>query len=316
MTVGIAIALYNGARFLEAQLDSLRLQTCPADQVVLCDDGSKDDTVAVVRNYIEKYSLQECWQLHINEENLGYAKNFYKAMSLCNTDLVYMCDQDDLWKADKLEKMNAVMAERQDISLLLCKGGVIDAEGSALHGMLIEESSESGAITPVTPMEVLRTLSWTGMLMCIRKEFLDKWQQMLYPAKAPHDFALALCAADTGVFYTYDYVGAFHRRHENNAAKEEHRIWKMLNLNTKLRDMGMYNQYLEQLISAALPLSEGTLSMLSVRYEKALGREQALRQRRLGQLLRVYRSDRSGLLRPVSLLCDIWLLIFGDYSQL
>ena len=59
MTVGIALALYNGARFLEAQLDTLRLQTCPPDQVVFCDDGSKDDTVAVVRNYIEKYNLQD-----------------------------------------------------------------------------------------------------------------------------------------------------------------------------------------------------------------------------------------------------------------
>ncbi len=316
MTVGIAIALYNGARFVEAQLDSLRLQTCPADQVVLCDDGSKDNTVSIVRRYIEKHDLYGRWQLHINEENLGYAKNFYKAMSLCNTDLIYMCDQDDLWKADKLEKMNAVMAQRQDISLLLCKGGVIDAKGEALHGMLIEESSETGAITAVTPAQVLRTLSWTGMLMCVRREFLMQWQEKLYPARAPHDFALALCASDSGSFYTYDYVGAFHRRHDNNTANEEHRIFKMLNLKTKLRDMNAYNRYLEQLMDAALPLSQDTLCMLDYRLEKAQARERALRQRNLRSLLKVYFPDRSGLLRPVSLLCDIWLILFGDRSEL
>ena len=310
MTVGIALALYSGARFLEAQLDTLRLQTCPPDQVVFCDDGSKDDTVAVVRNYIEKHNLQDRWQLHINEENLGYAKNFYRAMSLCHTDLIYPCDQDDLWKSDKLEKMNRIMADHPEISLLMCKGGVIDAEGGALHGLLIEESKETGDLTPIAPAQVLRSLSWTGMLMCVRKAFLDQWQQMLYPAKAPHDFALALCAADTGVFYTYDYVGAFHRRHENNAANEEHRIRKMLNLKTKLRDMGMYNQYLEQLLSAALPLSEGTLSMLSVRYEKALGREQALRNKRLAQLIRLYITDKGNMLRLSSFVCDIWLILF------
>lgn len=316
MTVGIAIALYNGARFLEAQLDSLRTQTCPADQVVLCDDGSKDDTVAVVRNYIEKHGLQDRWQLHINEKNLGYAKNFYTAMSLCNTDLIYMCDQDDLWKADKVEKMNAVMDQRQDIALLLCKGGVIDADGEALHGMLIEESNETGAIASVTPEEVLRALRWTGMLMCVRREFLMQWLEKVYPAQAPHDFALALCAADQGAFCTYDYVGAFHRRHDNNTAKEEHRLRKMLNLNTKLRDMGMYNRYLEELVGATLPLSENTLSMLAYRLEKAHAREFALRQRKLFQLLKVYFTDRTGLLRPVSLLCDIWLLLFGDYSKI
>lgn len=316
MTVGIAIALYNGARFLEAQLDTLRQQTCPPDQVVLCDDGSKDDTVAVVRNYIEKHGLQDRWKLYLNEENLGYAKNFYKAMSLCNTDLIYMCDQDDLWKADKLEKMNGVMADHPEISLLMCKGGVIDADGGALHGLLIEQSKETGALTSITPAEVLRSLSWTGMLMCIRRDFLNQWQELVCTARAPHDFALALCAADTGVFFTYDYVGAFHRRHDNNAANEEHRIWKMLNLKTKLRDMGMYNLYLEQLTEAALPLSEQTLTMLAYRLEKAHAREQALRQRRFGKLMKVYFSDRSGLLRPVSLLCDLWLLVFGDYSQL
>lgn len=316
MTVGIAIALYNGARFLEAQLDTLRLQTCPPDQVVFCDDGSEDDTVAVVRNYIEKHNLQDRWQLHINKENLGYAKNFYRAMSLCQTDLIYPCDQDDLWKADKLEKMNHVMISHPEIALLMCKGGVIDAEGGALHGLLIEESKETGAITPVSPAEILRSLSWTGMLMCIRKEFLQQWQQRVCSARAPHDFALALCAADLGSFYTYDYVGAFHRRHDNNAANEEHRIWKVLNLKTKLRDMGMYNLYLEQLSAVALPLSEDTLSMLTYRLEKARAREQALRQRKFGKLMKVYMSDRSGLLRPVSFLCDLWLLIFGDYSQL
>ncbi len=316
MTVGIAIALYNGARFVEAQLDTLRLQTCPPDQVVFCDDGSKDDTVAIVQSYIEKHSLQDRWQLHINEENLGYAKNFYRAMSLCHTDLIYPCDQDDLWKSDKLEKMNAIMASHPEIALLLCKGGVIDAEGGALHGLLIEESKETGALTAISPTDILRSLSWTGMLMCVRKDFLRNWEKTLYPVKAPHDFALALCASDSHAFYTYDYIGAFHRRHDNNTANEEHRIGKMLNLKNKLRDMGMYTLYLEQLAQAALPLSETTLSMLAHRLEKARAREQALRQRQAGKLIKVYLSDRSGLLRPVSFLADLWLLIFGDYSQL
>ncbi len=316
MTTGIAIALYNGARFLEDQLDTLRLQTLPPDRVVLCDDGSKDNTVEIVRNYIEKYNLQDKWQLYINEQNLGYAKNFYTAMSLCNTDIIYMCDQDDLWKADKLEKMNRIMEDRSEISLLMCKGGVIDANGDALHGLLISETKETGVLTPVSSKEVLRSLSWTGMLMCIRKEFLDKWRDLLYPAQAPHDFALALCAADLGSFYTYDYVGAFHRRHDNNAANEEHRISKVLNLKTKLRDMKMYNGYLEQLLLVQLPLSENTLSMLSYRLECAKGREQAIRQRKMLQLLKTYASDRSGLLRLISFFCDVWLMLFGDYSNL
>ena len=316
MTTGVAIALYNGARFLEEQLDTIRCQSCPPDRVVMCDDGSTDDTVAIARNYIEKHQLQERWSVSVNEQNLGYAKNFYRAMSLCGTDLIYMCDQDDVWKADKIERMNQVMADHPDISLLMCKGGVMDADGNAMHGLLISESKQTEAVLPVYSPEVLRSLSWTGMLMCVRKAFFDKWQEVLYPIQAPHDFALALCASDHKSFYTYDYVGAFHRRHDNNAANEEHRISKVLNLKTKLRDSVKYNGYLEGMVKGELPLSQQTLDMLADRFEKACTRESALRNGQLLKLIRLYAADRGRVLRLPSFLCDIWLVLFGDRSDL
>lgn len=316
MSVGVAIALYNGERFLEEQLDSIRCQSCPPDQVVMCDDGSKDNTVAVVRAYIEKHQLQERWNISVNQQNLGYAKNFYHAMSLCNTDLIYMCDQDDIWKTDKIEKMNKVMADRPDISLLMCKGGVMDAEGKPVHGLLISESKETEKVEAVQPAVVFRSLSWTGMLMCVRKDFLNRWKDVLHPVQAPHDFALAICASDCGTFFTYDYVGAYHRRHDNNAANEEHRISKVLNLKTKLRDSVKYNGYLKSLEGAQLPLSQKTLGMLSERLEKACARESALRKGQMWQLLKLYSADRGRTLRIPSFLCDIWLVLFGDRSKL
>ena len=316
MTTAVAIALYNGARFLVEQLDSIRCQSCPPDQVVMCDDGSTDDTVAIARSYIEKHHLQENWSVHINEQNLGYAKNFYHAMSLCDADLIYMCDQDDVWKSDKIEKMNRVMTGHSDISLLMCKGGVIDANGNPLHGVLISESKETEEITPIPPATVLRSLSWTGMLMCIRRDFLQKWNEVLYSVQAPHDFALALCASEYHAFYVYDYVGAFHRRHDNNAANEEHRISKVLNLKTKMRDLVKSNGYLEGLVNGELPLSQQTLDKLAERFEKGNKREAALRNRQLFKLIQLYMADRGKMLRLPSFLCDIWLILFGDRSEL
>jgi hypothetical protein len=152
--------------------------------------------------------------------------------------------------------------------------------------------------------------------MCVRKEFLDQWQSVLYSVPAPHDFALALCAADNNTFCTYDYVGAFHRRHENNAANEEHRISKVLNLQTKLRDSVKYNGYLEGLIMGNLPLSQKTLDMLRERYERAKDRETFLRKGSLFRLIRLYVKDGGKFLRLKSFLCDVWLVVFGDRSEL
>ena len=244
MTVAIAIALYNGEKFIEKQLDTLRLQTVKPDQVVLCDDCSTDNTFNLVEEYINRFSLQDSWKIYKNEENLGYAKNFYHAMELCDCELIYLCDQDDVWREDKIEKMNSVMEKNPNISLLMCKGGVIDAEGEDLHGLMIKKAKETHSIMPITVENILRVFDWTGMLMCVRKNFFDTRKDIISKIRAPHDFVLALCAADCNEFYVYDYVGAYHRRHSNNAANEEHRISKLLNLKRKLRDIDNYNNYL------------------------------------------------------------------------
>ena len=311
MTVSVAIALYNGERFIEQQLDTVRLQTVKPSQVVLCDDCSSDGTITAVTEYIRKYSLQDSWQLFKNEKNLGYAKNFYHAMELCEGDIIYLCDQDDIWKADKIEKMNKAMEENPDIALLMCKGGVVDAEGEDLQGLLIKKADQTGEVKQVTVEEIFQVFDWTGMLMCVRKGFFEERKAIISEIPAPHDFVLALSAADRGEFYTYDYVGAYHRRHENNAANEEHRISKLLNLKRKLRDIDNFNRYLEGIAGSKISVKEDTMKMLNARLEKSQQRKKALEAKSLKQVFKVYLSDNQRMLRPVSFVCDVWLALFG-----
>lgn len=311
MTVSIAIALYNGERFVEQQLDSLRTQTVVPDQVIMCDDGSKDNTVDVVKNYIEKHSLQDKWKIYSNEKNLGYAKNFYHAMELCDGDLIYLCDQDDIWKNQKIEKMNKVMAQNPKISLLMCKGGVIDQNGDSLHGVMIKESKDTENLTQITSKEILKALQWTGMLMCVRKTFFQEIKECVSLISSPHDFILALCAADKGEFFVYDYIGAFHRRHNNNTANEEHNVMKTLETNRKLRDINDYNNYLLGAIEGNLSIKDETLALLKLRYEQSKQRETALKTRSLKLILKIYFSDKKRLLRFSSFLSDVWIVLFG-----
>ena len=311
MTVSVALALYNGEKFIEKQLDTLRLQTVKPNQVVLCDDGSSDNTVNIVNEYIKKYSLGDSWKVCKNPQNLGYAKNFYHAMDLCDGDLIYLCDQDDIWKNDKIEKMNKVMEENPNISLLMCKGGVIGADDEELHGMMIKKADETEKVTKISVEDIIRIFDWTGMLMCVRKEFFEQRKSIISEISAPHDFVLALSAADCEQFYVYDYVGAYHRRHDNNAANEEHRISKILNLKRKIRDIDNYNGYLYNVANSNIEIQKNSMNMLEERLIKSQQRKQALEEKNIRKLFKLYFSDDKKMLRPISFLCDTWLVLFG-----
>ena len=118
MKISVAMATYNGAQYIEEQLESIRIQTMPVDEVRICDDGSLDDTVEVICHYIREHGLESSWSVEVNQENLGYASNFMKAVGLTNGDYVFFCDQDDIWIADRAERMIGLMEAHPDMLLL------------------------------------------------------------------------------------------------------------------------------------------------------------------------------------------------------
>lgn len=315
MTTAVACALYNGERFLLKQLDSIREQTQKPDRVVLCDDGSTDGTVSLVRAYIDRYQLQDTWTLIENEQNLGYARNFFKAMSLCDTDLIFLADQDDLWKQDKIEQMASVMQMHPEINLLSCKFEIIDQNDQVQHGMLARPQKDTFALHPVSNLDLLRGFYWLGMLMCVRKTFLLEILPVAKDLKIAHDRVLSHCAADQGGFYDFQYVGAFHRRHENNTEREEHRVAKLLNLPQKIKEIAILKKLWEDMLETELPIGEESRRQIQDRLALLDVRDQVLRQKSLIGVLRLYGKDKGTYLRRNSMLCDIWLVCFGKSPE-
>ncbi|MFQ8981360.1 MAG: glycosyltransferase [Waltera sp.] len=118
MRISVAMATYNGARFITEQLDSIRLQSLPVDQVILRDDGSSDQTLEIVREYLETYELAPAWRITQNGKRLGYAENFRAAVEETDGDYVFFCDQDDIWEPDRVEDMVSEMEKRREILVL------------------------------------------------------------------------------------------------------------------------------------------------------------------------------------------------------
>src|SRR5690348_14254665 len=107
--ISVAMATYNGARFVTEQLDSIAGQTQLPVEVVICDDRSTDETVSILESFAAKAPFRVT--LHRNDEQLGYRLNFKKAVSFCTGDLIAFCDQDDVWHPDKLKTLSAQFGE-------------------------------------------------------------------------------------------------------------------------------------------------------------------------------------------------------------
>lgn len=130
MKLSVALATFNGASHLPSQLASLSTQSRLPDELVVSDDGSTDDTVAI----IESFASEAPFEVRIlqNSRNLGYAQNFGSALQACTGDLVFLCDQDDIWFNDKIETLCAAAMTNTAIHLFLNDAELTDAEGTPL----------------------------------------------------------------------------------------------------------------------------------------------------------------------------------------
>ena len=97
--VSVAMTTYNGEKYLREQLDSIYSQTMVPDEVVVVDDCSTDGTITILEEYKQKYGLK----YYQNQFNIGYNKNFERAIGLCKGEYIALSDQDDIWLPEKIE---------------------------------------------------------------------------------------------------------------------------------------------------------------------------------------------------------------------
>lgn len=111
MKISVCLATYNGASFIIRQLDSVLSQLNESDQVIVVDDRSKDNTVELIK---QKYENRV--EIYVNEVNMGAIKSFENALGIANGDVIFLCDQDDIWEENKVSKViNAFQKENADL---------------------------------------------------------------------------------------------------------------------------------------------------------------------------------------------------------
>ncbi len=104
MTIGCALTTYNSNAYLEQQLETLVNQLCPFDEVIIVDDASTNDTVQRLNRFIADHQLIN-WKIFRHEQNQGFIQTFQDALFHSSSDLIFLCDHDDLWYPQKTKVM-------------------------------------------------------------------------------------------------------------------------------------------------------------------------------------------------------------------
>lgn len=196
MRISVAMCTYNGEQFLNAQLESIVSQSQLPYELVVCDDGSTDTTIEILRRFAATAPFSV--RIICNPINLGSTKNFEQAIELCSGDLIALCDQDDVWRSNKLAQLSATFSLDKTIGGIFSNAELIDSESKFLERNLwrsvrffpktLNTSDETQMIRTLLKFNVV-----TGATLMIRADL--RKQILPIPSSWIHDAWIAFMLA-------------------------------------------------------------------------------------------------------------------------
>ena len=217
--VSVAMCTYNGAKYLSQQLESIANQTTRVDELIVCDDGSTDNTLEVIRLFAKSSSFPVA--IHSNKENLGSTKNFEKCMLLCQGDIIFLCDQDDMWRTDKVEKQVNYLKKYPGKDAVFSDGMMIGDDSQPTGRTIWQEIEFNKSMQEDwingKPHEILfNGFVVTGATLALRKSCLERL--MPFPTNVPdliHDAWIAMVLSlEEKIGFIADTLISY-RRHES-----------------------------------------------------------------------------------------------------
>ena len=212
--VDIVVTTFNGEKYIAEQLDSLLAQTCRDIRIHIHDDGSTDGTEQIVREYIRKDSRIR-W--HRNPRNLGYVFNFLRGVRRTEAEYVMLCDQDDIWYADKVEKTLDAMKKAEKTTggapvLVFTDAEIYDGRMGEKRSFQRESHYDTKKVD-IAPL--LMENKCIGCTVMVNRTLVGRLTHLPKDIRV-HDWWLALIAAAFGRVVYLDEMTLRYRQHENN----------------------------------------------------------------------------------------------------
>lgn len=217
--VSICIAVYNGESFLQEQLESVLSQLLVGDEVIVVNDASNDRSLLILQNINSPLI-----KVYTNSQNLGVIKSFERALNMATNDIIFLCDQDDIWLKGKRLAFVSAFENHPKATIVISDAKVINANGqiTASSFMNARQGFKSGFFSTIFKNRYL------GCAMAIRRSVLKS--ALPIPNYVPmHDMWIGLIGNLTGKVVYISEPFLLYRRHDKNASPVKRQsIHKML----------------------------------------------------------------------------------------
>ncbi len=221
VTTEVILCTYNGSAYIADQLRSILEQTSSINKISIYDDLSSDDTVAKIHEFVRQRPAQQqqLFNIQVNPANLGYALNFCQGIANATEDLLFLCDQDDIWEPEKTSALMQLF-ELHGVDMVFSDGKCVDVIGQPLDRKSVLESyglcrDQIENFSAHAFDHLIKRNYINGAAAAIRR---TAGQAALpLPGDMPHDYWLAIwCSLHNGIVATPKYLYQY-RLHLNNA---------------------------------------------------------------------------------------------------
>jgi len=160
--ISVCMATYNGEKYIYQQINSILLQLCRDDELIIVDDSSSDATLQIVESFKDKRI-----KIIKNATNFGVLKSFSRAIESSSGDYIFLSDQDDIWLPGKVEKM--VSAMNKSGKMLCLSDAYIMNDTGEIEGFFLETRGKRRNL-----LGALYKNFFIGCCMAFRKEIKPK----------------------------------------------------------------------------------------------------------------------------------------------
>lgn len=210
--ISVVMCTWNGARYLEEQINSILSQAYRPIEIIVSDDASTDGTAEILRKYMDN----PLFRIFFQTENLGLSANFSFAAGKTGGEFIAFSDQDDIWLDHKLDTLYKSIGDYQ---LAYSNSELVDETGKSMNKTTADIRKMYSGIDGRS--YIFYSVVWGHGMLVRRSLLLDS---LPVPAPVHHDVWLAFKALVSGGIVYVDEVLTMYRQHSYSSSKTVRRF--------------------------------------------------------------------------------------------